>query len=133
MSNNMSNIIECIKALPGMMSLKGAEESDIKVAANQLGIEFAQEFVEYAKAFGAISANGIELLGITPHKRLSVVHNTLAFRERYNDFPKDKYVIEDTGDEGILILQDCEGKIYSYIPNAHIKLIANSLRSYIQK
>ena len=103
MSNNMSNIIECIKALPGMMSLKGAEESDIKVAANQLGIEFAQEFVEYAKAFGAISANGIELLGITTHKRLSVVHNTLTFREKYSDFPKDKYVVEDTGDEGVLI------------------------------
>ncbi len=133
MSNNMSNIIECIKALPGMMSLKGAEESDIKVAANQLGIEFAQEFVEYAKAFGAISANGIELLGITPHKRLSVVHNTLTFREKYSDFPKDKYVVEDTGDEGVLILQDSTGKIYSYMPNTHINFIAESLSSYIEK
>ena len=83
------------------------------------------------KEFGFASYKGHELTGICKSSRLNVVDVTLEAREIYNvNF--DMYVIEDTGYEGILILQNRKGEVFQIQPLALPEKISESLSNYIQ-
>lgn len=124
------NIIEQINSLSGVRTLPTQGIAEIENAESVLGLKFASEFIEYSEVFSAISAKNIELFGVTPHKRLSVVANTLLVRETDNTFPTDAYVIGNQGIEGVVVIQFTNGTIHKYSP-ACITKIADSLNEYL--
>jgi hypothetical protein len=127
----MSDIISTIKNMNGLSTLKAATISQIQDAQNKLGLSFASEYKEYLEKYGVVSANSIELTGITDSKRLNVIDVTIKEKHR-NEIPNDMYVIEDTCIEGILILQNSKGEIYELQKGNKIKKIFDSLSDYLK-
>ena len=127
----MSKIIDALKASENLRAGGSAETSDIDRAEKTLELTFAEEYKDYLKEFGFASYKGHELTGICESSRLNVVDVTLEAREIYNvNF--DMYVIEDTGYEGILILQNRKGEVFQIQPLALPEKISESLSNYIQ-
>jgi hypothetical protein len=125
------NILEIIKSLKDVRSLGGANEAQILEAESLVGIKFANEFKEYAKEYGAISAYGLELCGVCNSKRLDAASVTLEERELNENFPNDMYVVENLGIDGILILQNEKGEVFEIFTNTKPKKIYNSLVDYL--
>ena len=125
------NILEIVKNLKDLRSLGGANETQILEAESLVGIKFADEFKEYAKEYGAISAYGLELCGVCHSKRLDAASVTLEDRELNKNFPNDMYVVENLGIDGILILQNERGEVFEISPNTKPKKIYNSLADYL--
>ncbi|GHU30212.1 hypothetical protein FACS1894172_02990 [Spirochaetia bacterium] len=126
----MSDIIGTISGLKGLVSLNGVSKDAISSAEQALSLSFAQDFKTYLEKYGVISARHIELTGITDSKRLNVVDVTLAIRKN-NQFSQDLYVIEDTGIEGIFILQNASGQIFELQNQNQIKKTNDSLSDYL--
>lgn len=124
------DIITVIKSLVNMHHLLPASSEDIALAEEVLNLRFSEDYRIYVSTYGAISARGIELTGVTRSKRLSVVDVTLRERE-INDLPTNFYVVEDTGIDGLLILQNQTGEIFSIAPHKPIKKVCASLAEYI--
>lgn len=124
------NIIEAIESLNEVVSLPALEEHCVLEAQDILNLKFAPEFIEYSRHFGAISAESIELFGITNHKQLSVIERTVQQRKENEIFPKNMYVIEDLGIEGLVLAQDDKGKIFR-ISRFSMSQVADSLTEYI--
>lgn len=128
----MSNdIIKVIDNLTGMRHLSAAEKIDIITAEADLELNFAEDYKKYVSTYGLITANGIEITGVCKSPRLNVVNATLQEREMNPDIPGDMYVIESTGFEGMIILQDADGFIYSVVPNRKPEKIFDSLADYL--
>jgi hypothetical protein len=125
----MSDIIATIGGLNGLVSLQGAAKEAAASAEQALGLSFAADYTAYLEKYGLISARHIEITGLTESTRLNVVDVTLAARER-NRLPPEMYVIEDTGIEGMLILQNGKGEVFEF-QNRQAKKIFNSLTDYL--
>jgi hypothetical protein len=125
----MNDIIAAIGGLKGLVSLHGASKNAIASAEQALRLSFAADYRAYLEKYGLISARHIEITGLTESKRLNVVDVTLAARQN-NQLPPEMYVVEDTGIEGILILQNGKGEVYEF-QNQRIKKIFNSLSDYL--
>jgi len=126
----MNTIIETIKGLDNLYTMKGANDEKIEDAQNKLGLTFAPEYIEYLRKYGTISANSVELTGISDSKRLNVIDVTIEERLK-NDIPPDMYVVEDTHIEGILILQNTIGEIFELHNGNKLKKIFNNLADYL--
>lgn len=126
------NIVEVIKALPDLLSLKPATNTQITDAELQLRVSFAEEYRAYLKEFGAIMDDGIELTGIAKSKHRDVVSLTEQERALNPNVPHTMYVIEYTCVDGIIIWQETKGKIYQTKPESKPKKIADSLVEYIE-
>jgi hypothetical protein len=129
----MCSIIKVIESLQNLRSLPPLSEQDIDNAEKTLGLHFADEYRSYTRKFGAISANGIELTGVVSAPRLNVVNVTISERNLNKYIPNDMYVIENTGIEGILMLQNNEGEIFSIAPNSKPEKKFNSLADYLKE
>lgn len=127
----MSNIIQVIEGLEHLRSLTPATKLDVLNAEFDLGLKFADEFKEYVLKYGVISAKRVEITGICEFPRLSVVDVTVKEREFNNNIPDDMYVIESTGFEGIVILQNSKGEVFSLVPNGMPKKIFETLADYL--
>jgi hypothetical protein len=125
----MNDIIAAISGLNGLVSLHGASKNAIAQAEQTLGLSFAADYKAYLEKYGLISARHIEITGLTESKRLNVADVTLTERQ-LNQLPPEMYVVEDTGIEGILILQNGKGEVYEY-QNRRVKKIFNSLADYL--
>lgn len=128
----MYSIIEVIENLQGLRSLPPMSEKDIENAEKTLGLRFADEYRNYTKKFGAISANGIEITGVVSAPRLNVVNVTTSEKHLNDNIPDDMYVIENTGIEGVLMLQNDKGEIFSIAPNSKPEKKFNSLAKYLK-
>lgn len=128
----MSDIIKAIKGLKNMRCMGGASQIEIDNAEIRLGFRLSEEYEEYLAEFGVVSAYSTELTGISKEKYLDVVAVTEKLR-KYNDVPKDYYVVEDTSVDGIVIWQNTKGEIYETSPNSEPKKIADSLAEYLQE
>jgi hypothetical protein len=126
----MADIITTITGLQGLATLKGSSKDIIALTEKRLELIFAADYAVYLEKFALISAKHIELTGIVDSKRLNVADVTLSARIN-NKIPLDMYVIEDTGIEGILILQNGKGEIFEFQNITHIKKIAESLTEYL--
>ena len=127
----MEKIISTIEKLENLRNLEPATNEQIDIAQKQLGLHFSEEFRQYIQQYGAISAKGVELTGITASPRLSVVEVTKSERE-LNKIPNDLYVIENIAIEGILLLQSSSGEIYELSQNAKIQKKYNSICDYLE-
>lgn len=129
----MKDIIQIISNLENMRFIKPNSVGQIIEAEKELGLNFANDYIKYVEKYGAISAKGIELTGVTTHERLSVVSITKKERNMNPNIPINMYVIENVAIDGIIALQDETGKIYTITPNKTPKLSYNSLSEYIEK
>ena len=127
----MKTVEEIIRGLEGLRSLPPLNEHDINEAEKKLGLHFADDYRAYTKAFGAISANGIELTGVVSAPRLNVVNVTTSERELNQNLPAEMYVIENTGIDGVLALQNSKGEIFSISPNSTPEKKHNSLAEFL--
>lgn len=127
-----SDITTIINSLPDLLTLKKVTEEMINAAEKELNLTFADEFKQYLKTFGAIIADGIELTGIANSEYRHVVPVTKEAWILNPNVPHDFYVIEDLHVDGVIIWQDCLGKVYRSAPNAQLEVIANSMKQYIE-
>ena len=129
----MKDILEAIRNLEDMRFLKPASLEQIEESQRALGVIFADDYREYVHKYGAISERGIELTGVTTAVRLDVVAVTKREREINKYIPKSMYVIENVGIDGIAIIQDSDGKVYSITMSGNLKCICMSLTEYVEQ
>lgn len=127
----MSNIITKIKGTPNLYHATGCTTRQLKEAQNELGIEFPEEYIDYVKEYGAISFYGTEWTGLNVDGYLNVVEATKQERELNSTFPVDCFVVENQGIEGIIIISDGKGLIYS-LQYGNKKLLCESLLEYLE-
>ena len=124
----MSKLFENVKAK--LYHMGGVGTDKIIEAEKQLGIRFSDDFRNYLMEYGVVSFGSHEFMGLGGDAYLDVVGETLMERERNEKFPKNCYIVENLGIDGIMILQDSEGKIYE-INASVIKRIASSFSEYV--
>ena len=127
----MSDILETIQSLKGMCSLSPAKKTDVFLAESELDLHFAEDYKQYLLTYGLISAVGIEITGLIPSPRLNVVAVTRQEREMNPAMPVNMYVVEETGFEGLLILQEESGAVWSLTGNGKLKKEFDSLADYL--
>lgn len=111
--------------------IPGVSIDEINSAEKILGCEFSSEYKDYLAKFGALSFSSHEFTGLGVEGYLNVVTATKKERELDDSFPKDCILLENLGIEGILILQDKSGNVYSYVNKSKTK-ISNSFLEYLQ-
>lgn len=127
----MNSIVDFIRTLPDVLSLKGASEAEIAQAESALGTSFAQEYRDYVSVFGSIAYSGHELTGVCASPRLNVVNATQLARIVNPHIPAEYYVVEDCGIDGILIWQNPCGAIFQSVPGRGLAKVASSLSDYL--
>ena len=126
----MSDIINVIDGLEGLVSMQGVSKDEIAVAEKALGLSFAVDYTAYLERYGLASAKHIEITGLEKSKRLNVMDVTLSERQK-KLLPADMYVVDNTGIEGILILQNAMGEFFE-LQNGKAKKIYNNLSEYLK-
>lgn len=129
----MMNIIDALKNAKQFYSGAAILDDEIEAAERELGLQFAVEYKDYLREYGFASYYGHELTGICKSPRLNVVKVTQEARDSYQFIDEEMYVVEDTGYEGILILQNRKGTIFQLEPNTKPSKIYPSLAAYVQK
>jgi hypothetical protein len=127
----MDSLIKYLHTLPGLQWTGGVTEDKIRHAESILNLSFADDFKAYLSEFGQISANGIELAGLSNRKYTSVVNLTQNERKLLS-IPANHYVIEDIGLDGLIYTQDNTGSVYQLLPNRPITKVADNLELYIK-
>jgi len=119
------DIKKIVDSYPRRRATGGVSGDKIMSAENVLGLHFAPEYRELLIHYGSLFLKGEEFLGI------EVADITLRVREEHSDFPQDMYVISNTYIDGVLLVQDRKGTIYTYQPKGGSQKIADSLSEYI--
>ena len=100
------DIIQSIYGLGHLCVLLPASPETVNDVEQSLGLQFAADYKAYVQRFGAISACGIELTGVTTSRRLDVVAVTKKSRAMNSNIPPHMYVVEDMAIDGLLILPE---------------------------
>lgn len=108
------SIVEKIKTIPNLYHLTGCKTNQIKFAQKELDVVFPDDYIDYVKEFGVISFYGTEWTGLNVEGYLNVVNATKNERQLNKDFPRGYFVLENQAIDGILILVDSKGSVYSY-------------------
>ena len=127
----MADFINILSSLPDFHALAGASEEQIAQAERALSLRFADDYRQYVRAFGAMSAAGHELTGICASRRLNVVDVTLSARAAQPAIPRDWYVLEEANIDGILVWQSGTGEVFQTQPGAEPVKLAASIREYL--
>lgn len=126
------SIIKQIETIPDLYKSKPATVEEVSKSEERLVLKFSTEFIDYLLHFGSISFYGTEWMGLNTDEFCDVVVTTLEARQLYDDFPTDKYIVEDLHFDDILILSDCNGKIYEWTPTSE-RMIYNTLSEYLDE
>ena len=127
------NVIDLIGELDDLFFLDQPSVEEIQKAEFKLGLKFSNEYRKYVSVGGAICGGGIELTGITKHERLNVVAVTNREKRINPLIPDDMYVVEVTGIDGMVVLQNEMGTIFTAQPNVPPKKLCDSLFEYIER
>ena len=127
----MKKLLEEIAQKTKVYQGKGVSSDEIVKAEKLLGISFSDEYKEYLKEVGFLSFFSHEFTGLGVDGYLNVVEATKSERELDKDFPSDSILLENEGIEGILILHDKTGAVYSYA-NGKIIKISDSLFDFLK-
>lgn len=128
----MANIVDKINKIEKLFHAKGCTDEQVKTAESKLGFSLPIEYVQYVREFGAISFYATEWTGLNVGGRINVVDVTEQEREMNSDFPKDCFVLENQGIDGIIIAADTDGKVFS-IHYDKKELICNSISEYLEQ
>ena len=127
----MNNIIATIESFKRKMFTGSISLELIANAENELGTSIAPEYKEVLKQYGSLCVKGEEFLGIDCDN-YDLVKATKEARKNDKNFPLDMYVLENTAIDGILILQNYTGELFSYQPNGKLQHVAACLDEYLQ-
>lgn len=117
--------LDNVETFPGYVA---SDEAIAKAEVN-LSLSFSSEYKTVLKnGIGLIGSH--ELTGIVPERRLNVVQSTLDEWERNQLIPRDLYLIERVGIDGILIWQSEDGSVFLSAPQQDARKVADSLVSY---
>ena len=128
----MTNIVDKINKIEKLFHAKGCTDEQIKIAEKKLGFSLPTEYVQYVREFGAISFYATEWTGLNVGGRINVVDVTEQERKINSDFPKDCFVIENQGIDGIIIVADVDGKVFS-VQYDKKELICNYISEYLEQ
>lgn len=127
----MADIISKLSMLPDFHALAGASEEQVAHAEHALSLRFADDYRQYVRAFGVVSAAGHELTGVCAFERLNVVDVTMAQRNIFPALPRDWYVLEEANIDGIVLWQNGAGEIFQTQAGAAPIKIASSICEYL--
>lgn len=128
----MSSIIERIKTIDKLYHAKGCTTKQIKEAQKELGITFPDEYMDIVKEYGAISFFGTEWTGLNVDDYLNVVAVTKQEREMNSAFPADSFVLENQGIDGLLVIVNESGQVFS-LQFAKVEKIHDSISGYLDE
>ena len=107
----MGNIVEKIKTISNLYAIKGCSEEQIKVAEEELGIKFPEEYIDYVKEYGCIDFGGTEWTGLNIDGRLNTVYATKQEMAANSFFPKGFFVLENIGIDAKKIIVNEKGEV----------------------
>ena len=125
------NIVDKIKTIPNLCHLAGCKTTQINTAQKELDLDFPDEFIDYVKEYGVISFYGTEWTGLNVEGYLNVVDATQNERKLNKNFPQGFFVLENQAIDGILILVNSKGVVYSYQNGNQPTLICKSMNEYL--
>ena len=109
----------------------GVSNDEIDNAEKELALSFSEEYKEYLREIGCMSFASHEFTGLGFSGYLNVVEATKSERNLDDRFPKNCILIENVGIDGLLILHDKTGAVYSYV-NGNKAKISNSLFDFLK-
>ena len=128
----MSNIVEKIRKIDGLYHAKGCSLQQVNEAQSKLNITFPEEYIDYVREFGVVSFYGTEWTGLNVEGDLNVVEVTEQERSLNDRFPKECFVLENLGIDGVLIIWNEKGQVFSIHFN-EVKKICNSVSEYLDE
>jgi hypothetical protein len=111
---DMDYLINKIQERFKMHITMGASNALILEAERQLHVKFSPDYKEYLARFGALSFGSTELTGLNIDSYANVVSVTLNEIHRNNRFPAGHIVVENTGIEGMLVIQSEDGIVHEW-------------------
>ena len=102
----MSKIMDAFATKTSLLHGVGGTPEQILQAEQELGVPFSEEYHEYLSLYGIAAYDGHELTGLSKSQRLNVVFSTLEARKKYPCLPAGLYVVEETGIEELIVLQN---------------------------
>jgi len=126
----MADIIEIMKNIPDLSGIKGANDAQIKLAEDELGLKFPEEYKEYVREFGCIDFGPVEWTGLNIEGRLNTVTATKKEKGVNPDFPEGWFVLEELGIDAKNIIVNSEGKV-ALIQYENITPIFDSISEYL--
>lgn len=128
----MSSIVEKINKIDKLYHAKGCAYNQIKEAQEALGITFPEEYMDIVKEYGAISFYGTEWTGLNVDDYLNVVSVTKQEREMNSDFPAGYFVLENQGIDGLMVICNEEGQVFS-LQYSKVEKIHDSISGYLEE
>ena len=128
----MMEVIKQIEAKHKVYHLSGCGVEEVIAAEKALELTFSEEYRNYLMNYGAISFGSHEFTGLGVDEYIDVVLATKEEKKLNQGIPNDCILIENLGIEGILILQDSNGVIYSLDEKGRLEKIANSFSVYMK-
>ncbi|WP_454953536.1 SMI1/KNR4 family protein [Fusobacterium hwasookii] len=128
----MTLIIEKINKIEKLYHTEGCSFKQIKEAQQELGITFPDEYIDIIKKYGTISFYGTEWTGLNVEGYLNVVSTTKQEREMNSAFPLDCFVLENQGIDGLIIICNEKGEVFS-IQYSKIEKIYSSISDYLDE
>lgn len=128
----MSSIIEKINKIEKLYHAQGCTFKQIKEAQAELGITFPEDYMDIVKEYGAISFYGTEWTGLNVDDYLNVVSVTKQEREMNSSFPLDCFVLENQGIDGLIVICNEAGEVYS-LQYSKIEKIHDSIAGYLDE
>lgn len=128
----MSSIIEKIKKIDKLYHAQSCTTKQIKEAQKELGITFPDEYMDIVKEYGAISFFGTEWTGLNVDDYLNVVSVTKQEREMNNDFPAGCFVLENQGIDGLIVIANEAGQVFS-LKFSKVEKIYDTISSYLDE
>lgn len=128
----MNSIIEKINKIEKLYHAKGCTFKQIKEAQTEIGITFPEEYMDILKEYGAISFYSTEWTGLNVDDYLNVVSVTKQERDMNSDFPSDCFVLENQGIDGLIVICNEAGEVFS-LQYSKLEKIHDSISSYLDE
>ena len=126
----MGQMLDKIRTIPKLYHVEGCSVEQVAEAEKELGLHFPKDYVEYVREYGAISFYRTEWTGLNVDGYLNVVEVTKQEQSMNPDFPKDCFVIENQGIDGLLTVINERGQVFA-IQYDKKELLCNSLIEYL--
>lgn len=123
-------IIETLQKIQKFRFTGPVSKEEIDAAESRLSLKFAEEYVAILRNYGSILLKGEEFFGIDDNS-YDLVQATLEAHSENPKFPSNVYVIENMGIDGILLVQNNRGEIFTYQSGQSLKKVYDSLNDYI--
>ncbi len=125
-----STLLNAIESINSKRFACKVSDKIISEAEAQLSVKIAEDYKLILKQYGTLAIKGHEFLGIDKD-RYDAVKATQRVREENPTFPKDAYVIENMGIDGIFLVQKSNGEIFTYQHNSSLQLVCPNFEALV--